>query len=130
MLRVESAADLPQVVADRVQLQQVLLNLVLNALDSLSEVTQRPRTLDIWTETAGTQEVVVAVRDSGVGLEPGSRHRIFDAFFTTKEGGMGMGLAICRSIVEAHGGRIWATANEGPGETLRFTLPVYGMASS
>jgi signal transduction histidine kinase len=110
--------------ADRVQLQQVILNLLMNAIDAVSAVTGRPRIVEIWTRAAGEEEVSVAVRDCGVGLDPASRDRVFDAFYTTKEQGMGMGLAVCRSIIEAHGGRIWATANEGPGETFCFTLPV------
>jgi PAS domain S-box-containing protein len=129
-LRIEAAAKRSMVMADRVQLQQVILNLVMNAIDALSTVTERLRTVEIWTSAAGEEEVLVAVRDCGVGLDPASRDRVFDAFYTTKEQGtgMGMGLAVCRSIIQAHGGHIWATANEGPGETFCFTLPVLARA--
>jgi signal transduction histidine kinase len=123
-LQVEAAADLPVVVADRVQLQQVVLNLVMNAIEAMGSITGRARILEVWTEARDPDAVLVAVRDSGVGLDPEHRDRIFDAFYTTKSEGMGMGLAISRSIVEAHGGRLWATPNAGPGETFQFTLPI------
>jgi PAS domain S-box-containing protein len=129
-LRIEAVAAPLRVMADRVQLQQVILNLVMNAIDSLSAVTERLRTVEIWTRAAGEQEVLVAVRDCGVGLDPASRDRVFDPFYTTKEQGLGMGLAVCRTIIEAHGGHIWATANEGPGETFCFTLPVLAGAGA
>jgi signal transduction histidine kinase len=123
-LQFEAAADLPVVVADRVQLQQVVLNLVMNAIEAMGSITGRARILEVWTEARDPDAVLVAVRDSGVGLDPEHRDRIFDAFYTTKSEGMGMGLAISRSIVEAHGGRLWATPNAGPGETFQFTLPI------
>jgi len=123
-LRVEAAADLPPVVADRVALQQVILNLVMNAIEAMSAVEERDRVVEVGADKHGADALRVAVRDSGVGLDPNRRNRIFDAFYTTKPEGMGMGLAISRSIVEAHGGRLWATANEIAGETFQFTLPL------
>ena len=123
-LRVEAAADLPPVVADRVALQQVILNLVMNAIEAMSAVGERDRVVEVGADKHGADAVRVAVRDTGVGLDPKRRNRIFDAFYTTKPEGMGMGLAISRSIVETHGGRLWATANEIAGETFQFTLPL------
>ena len=123
-LRVEAAADLPPLVADRVALQQVILNLVMNAIEAMSAVGERDRVVEVGADKHGADAVRVAVRDSGVGLDPKRRNRIFDAFYTTKPEGMGMGLAISRSIVETHGGRLWATANEIAGETFQFTLPL------
>jgi C4-dicarboxylate-specific signal transduction histidine kinase len=114
---------LPLVAADRVQLQQVVLNLVMNALDALNPVTQRARVLRIDVSRHGTHALQVSVRDSGVGLRPEHREQAFSAFHTTKPTGLGMGLAISRSIVEAHGGRLWATPNDNYGETFHFTLP-------
>src|SRR3990167_7825142 len=123
-LSVRSAAGLPPVMADRVQLQQVLLNLVMNAIDAMSSVTEQELVLEIGADKYHQDTVLVTVRDSGGGLEPQQRMRIFDAFYTTKPEGLGMGLAISSSIVEAHGGRLWATPNDGPGETFQFTLPI------
>jgi signal transduction histidine kinase len=123
-IRGEAAADLPPVVADRVQVQQVILNLVMNAIEAMSPVTEQPRVLAVGADKYRADAVRVAIRDSGVGLDPQHRARIFDAFYTTKPEGMGMGLAISSSIVEAHGGRLWATPNDGPGETFQFTLPI------
>jgi PAS domain S-box-containing protein len=122
-LRAEPDDNLPPVLADRVQLQQVLINLAMNAIEAMSAVDGRARVLTIGAALDGSGSVVLMVRDSGAGLDASQRERIFDAFYTTKPEGMGMGLAITRSIVEAHGGRIWATANEGPGETFHFTFP-------
>jgi C4-dicarboxylate-specific signal transduction histidine kinase len=118
-----SACDLPAVMADRVQLQQVILNLVMNALEAMSSNGEAPRVLEVGALRDGSDAVLVEVRDSGVGIDPADRDRIFDAFHTTKPEGMGMGLAISRSIVEAHGGRLWVTPNAERGETFRFTLP-------
>ena len=123
-LRVDPTAGLPPVVADRIQLQQVILNLVMNAIEAMSAVEGRDRVVEVETDKHEAEGVRVAVRDSGVGLDPKHRNRIFDAFYTTKPEGMGMGLAISRSIVEAHGGRLWASANEIAGETFQFTLPL------
>jgi PAS domain S-box-containing protein len=121
-LRTHLASDLPRVVGDRVQLQQVVLNLVLNGLEAMGAVADRPRELVIETKREDAEHVRVAVCDVGVGLDPESIHRLFDAFYTTKGGGMGMGLSISRSIVENHGGRLWAVPNEGPGATFLFTV--------
>jgi PAS domain S-box-containing protein len=119
-------ADLPPVLGDRVQLQQVILNLLINAVEAMSAVEDRPRELLIQScrqEDGGT---LVAVRDVGIGLEPQQAERIFDSFYTTKPKGMGLGLSISRSIIEAHGGRLWAAPNQGYGTTLQFTLPAAG----
>ena len=123
-LLTELADGLPAVLADRVQLQQLLLNLMMNALDAMSAVTDRPRVLRIRTSTYDPATILVALRDSGVGLNPGQMERLFEAFYTTKSEGMGMGLSISRSIVEMHGGRLWATPNDGFGATFQFTLPI------
>ena len=108
---------------DRVQLQQVVLNLVMNAIEAMSSVSGRPRELVIHTRNVDGGQVQVTVEDSGVGLDPNTMSKIFEPFYTTKSSGMGMGLSICRSIVQNHGGRLWATANEGPGTRFHFTLP-------
>ena len=108
---------------DRVQLQQVIVNLILNGIEAMSAVADRPRRLVIRSEMQDSDEVLVAVRDSGVGIDPKNERRIFDAFFTTKAQGMGMGLSISHSIIEAHGGRLWASSNSDYGATLQFTLP-------
>jgi PAS domain S-box-containing protein len=121
-LRTDLARDLPKVVGDRVQLQQVVLNLVLNGLEAMGAVAERPRELTIETKREDAEHVRVAVRDVGVGLDSESIHRLFDAFYTTKRGGMGMGLSISRSIIENHGGRLWAVPNDGPGATFLFTV--------
>jgi PAS domain S-box-containing protein len=124
-LRTEFARSLPSMKGDRVQLQQVVLNLIMNSVEAMSGTSEGERELTISTEKAsGT--VVVAVRDSGPGLDPQCMDRLFEAFYTTKSSGMGMGLAICRSIIEDHGGRLWATANEPHGAVFQFTLPVEG----
>jgi len=123
-LRTELGAGLPTVMGDRVQLQQVIVNLILNAIEAMSSVQNRQRDLAIRTERGEGDEVRVAVRDSGIGFDPLDVERIFDAFHSTKPSGMGMGLAISRSILEAHGGRLWATSNPDFGATLQFILPV------
>jgi len=123
LLRTELEADLPPVLGDRVELQQVLLNLILNGCEAMNGSGWRPRELLISSRKCETDEVMVSVRDSGVGIDPQTAERLFDAFFTTKEGGLGLGLSISRRIIEAHGGRIWAAPNEDRGATLRFTLP-------
>jgi len=124
-VRTELAEGLPLVHADRVQLQQVVLNLVANALEAMSGVDERSRDLLISTGKAGPDGVLVAVRDSGPPLAPASLERLFEAFYTTKPGGLGMGLSICRSIIEAHGGRLWASANVPQGAHFQFTLPTH-----
>ena len=123
-LLTELADGLPAVSADRVQLQQLLLNLMMNALDAMSAVTDRPRVLRIRTSTYESAAILVAFRDSGVGLNPEQMERLFEAFYTTKAEGMGMGLSISRSIVEMHGGRLWAMPNDDYGATFQFTLPI------
>ena len=120
----ELAANLPPVRGDRVQLQQVILNLLLNASDAMSAVEDRPRQLLIRTELEeGEQRVRLRVVDAGVGFEPQDLERLFDAFYSTKSGGMGIGLSVSRSIIESHQGRLWATPNDGPGATFSFSLP-------
>jgi signal transduction histidine kinase/CheY-like chemotaxis protein len=121
-LRMGLDADLTSILGDRVQLQQVLMNLILNGIEAMSEVRDRERELVIVTECDGNDEVRVAVQDTGVGIDAKNVERIFDPFHTTKPGGLGMGLSISRSIVERHGGRLWAVSNDGPGATFRFTL--------
>ena len=123
-LRAELEGDLPRVLGDRVQLQQVILNLVMNGIEAMSAVTDRSRDLLIRSRQHESDKVLVAVQDSGMGLDSKNMERIFDAFYTTKAQGMGMGLAISRSIVENHGGRLWAVPNDGPGATFQFTLHV------
>jgi PAS domain S-box-containing protein len=125
-LQTALAAELPLVLGDRVQLQQVILNLILNAKEAMNTVGWQPRELIITSLTSTSGEVVVAVRDSGTGLDPRHGDRIFEAFFTTKGEGLGLGLSISRRIIEAHGGRLWATPNEDQGTTIRFTLPASG----
>jgi len=115
---------LSPVEGDRVQLQQVVLNLILNAVEAMTSVGGGSRELSICTERSQTGEVIVAVRDSGPGMDPEDFERVFESFYTTKSSGMGMGLSICRSIVDAHGGRIWVEANEPQGAAFRFALPM------
>ena len=122
-LQTHLATDLPPIAGDRIQLQQVILNLIVNARDAMSEVRTHPRELLITTLKNKSGGVMVAVRDSGTGLDEKYAERIFDPFFTTKPEGMGLGLSISRTIIETHGGTLWATANEGKGATLQFTLP-------
>jgi signal transduction histidine kinase len=120
---------LPLIRGDRVQLQQVALNLILNAIEAMSAVDGARRELSISTERRAAGGVLVALRDSGPGIDPKHRERLFDSFFTTKPGGIGLGLAICRSIVDAHGGRLWAAANEPRGAAFQFALPAGNQAS-
>jgi C4-dicarboxylate-specific signal transduction histidine kinase len=121
-LAVSLAPALPVVLADRVQLQQVLINLVINGVESMASIADRPRELFIRSESCGDR-VAVAVQDAGVGVDMRFVDRLFDAFYTTKPGGMGMGLSISRSIVEGHGGRLWAMPNAVHGATFQFALP-------
>jgi C4-dicarboxylate-specific signal transduction histidine kinase len=121
-LQTQFAQGLPLVQGDRVQLQQVILNLIVNAIEAMSGVSEA-RELWISTEINALTGALVAVRDSGPGLDPASLEHLFDAFYTTKSTGLGMGLSICRSIVEAHGGRIWAEANAPQGAAFQLTLP-------
>jgi len=122
-MEIQLAQELPVVRGDRVQLQQVLLNLIVNAIESMSAVNEGPRELLISSAINAADSVLVAVRDSGPGLTPEGFDRAFQAFHTTKPDGMGVGLSISRWIVEAHGGRLWATANAPRGATFQFTLP-------
>ena len=117
------AERLPLIQGDRVQLQQVILNLIINAVEAMSGVSEGARELLISTARAASDGAVVAVRDSGPGLAPANLERLFEAFYTTKSSGLGMGLSICRSIIEAHGGQVWASSNDGPGTTFQFSLP-------
>ena len=123
VLRAELAEDLPPVRGDRVQLQQVILNLLRNALEAMSAVDDRPRQLVIRTETHEDDQVRLSVQDAGVGFDHRDAEKLFDAFFTTKSDGMGIGLSVSRSIIEGHHGRLWAAANDGPGATFSFSIP-------
>jgi PAS domain S-box-containing protein len=121
-LRLELALALPAVLGDRVQLQQVILNLIVNGMEAMADVADRPRELVVRSQLDAGGLVLVAIEDSGIGIEPEDAKQLFNAFFTTKPSGMGMGLSICRSIVENHGGRLWASRNAGPGATFQFAL--------
>jgi signal transduction histidine kinase len=124
LAKTQLSEGLPPILGDRVQLQQVILNLIMNAIEAMSEVAEGPRELLIRTREAEPGSVLVAVSDSGPGLAQASPERIFEAFYTTKSSGLGMGLSICRSIVDAHGGRLWATPNEPRGAVFCMTLPI------
>jgi C4-dicarboxylate-specific signal transduction histidine kinase len=124
LLQTRLTNDLPIIWGDRVQLQQVILNLMMNAVEAISEVTDGPRELSISTDTDEAGGVMIAVSDSGPGLPHANSERVFEAFYTTKASGLGMGLSICRSIVEAHSGRLWAAPNETRGAVFRMVLPI------
>ena len=124
--RVELSNDLPLVSGDRIQLQQVILNLIMNAIEAMSETGEHQRNLLITSAKDGAIGVIVTIRDSGVGLDQKFLDRLFEAFFTTKARGMGMGLAVSQTILQAHGGRLWATPNASQGATFQFTLPASG----
>jgi signal transduction histidine kinase len=124
LVTMQLSEGLPRILGDRVQLQQVILNLIMNAIEAMSEVGRGSRELQISTSEAESSSVLVAVGDSGPGLSPASLARIFEAFYTTKANGLGIGLSICRSIVEAHGGRLWATPNEPQGAVFCMMLPI------
>jgi C4-dicarboxylate-specific signal transduction histidine kinase len=128
-LQAQLADDLPLVLGDRVQLQQVILNLIINAIDALGAVIDGRRELAVRSARDGPKDVVVTVRDSGNGLGPGKLDRVFDAFYTTKRNGMGLGLTISRSIIEAHGGRLGAAPNTPRGTIFQFTVPIEGEAA-
>jgi signal transduction histidine kinase len=121
-IRMDLAADLPQVMGDRVQLQQVLMNLMMNGIDAMKDVDRR-RELVVQSHGAENNQLQVSVSDTGVGLPPNQADQIFSAFFTTKLHGTGMGLRISRSIVESHGGRLWAEGNSPRGASFHFNLP-------
>jgi PAS domain S-box-containing protein len=122
-LQKEMNDKLPQVLADRVQMQQVLLNLIMNAIEAMSSITNRERVLTVNSEEFESDHVLITLQDSGTGIDPAHMDRIFDAFFTTKECGMGMGLSICRSIIESHGGQLWASPRNPHGTTFYVKLP-------
>jgi PAS domain S-box-containing protein len=129
-LQMELAPALPTILGDRIQLQQVIINLVMNGIEAMQSVTDRSRELAIRSREDEPQQVLLSVTDCGVGISAEDADRLFTAFFTTKSSGMGMGLSICRSIMEAHGGRLWATANVPHGATFQLTLPVYADTAS
>jgi signal transduction histidine kinase len=124
-LAVELSAEPLYVLGDRVQLQQVVINLLINGVQAMAAASGARKTMLVRTSRPDPAHVLVLVRDSGTGITDEDAGRLFNAFFTTKPEGMGMGLSICRSIVEAHGGRIWAESNEEHGATLQFTLPLH-----
>ncbi|HEX9606957.1 MAG TPA: ATP-binding protein, partial [Gemmatimonadaceae bacterium] len=124
ILRQELAGDLPVVTGDRIQLQQVILNLLRNALDAMSGVDDRPRELMIKTEREEGDRVRLTVQDVGMGFDAHAADKLFEAFYTTKNDGMGIGLSVSRSIIESHSGRLWAVANDGPGATFAFSIPL------
>jgi signal transduction histidine kinase len=119
------AENLPAVQGDRVQLQQVILNLLINAVEAMSGMSEGSRELLISTRITESECVIVAVQDSGPGLAPEGADRLFESFYTTKSGGLGLGLSISRSIIEAHQGRLWASSNTPRGTVFQFTLPTY-----
>ncbi|HVI67845.1 MAG TPA: ATP-binding protein, partial [Bradyrhizobium sp.] len=114
---------------DRIQLQQVIINLAVNGMQAMANVRDRDRVLVMRTQRQQSDRVLVAVEDAGVGIKPENTDRLFSAFYTTKHDGLGMGLSICRSIIEAHGGRVWGFSNAGPGMTFQFTVSAYGAGS-
>jgi signal transduction histidine kinase len=129
-LRMELAPVGPVVLADRVQLQQVIINLVINGIEAMQSVMDRPRELSIRTRRDEGRHVLVTLKDSGVGISAADADQLFNAFFTTKSSGMGMGLSICRSIIETHGGRVWAEPNSPHGAIFHFTVPLHQESAS
>jgi len=125
LVQTDLVEGLPLVQGDRVELQQVILNLILNAVEAMREMSEGSRELLITTGKTESGDVLVAVRDSGPGLEPAALENLFKAFHTTKPNGLGLGLSICRSIIESHGGRLWASASAPRGAVFQFTLPVH-----
>jgi C4-dicarboxylate-specific signal transduction histidine kinase len=123
-LETQLSDDVPVILADRIQLQQVILNLMMNAIEAMSGLSEGPRELLVRSGTDESKNVVISVQDSGPGFDPRSLEHLFDAFYTTKPHGLGMGLAISRSIIDAHGGRLWVTANAPRGAVFQFILPV------
>jgi signal transduction histidine kinase len=121
------ADGLPRVFGNRIQLQQVILNLVINALEAMATTRERDRTLRVKSAVHSPDGVLIAVEDSGAGIDPQNVERIFDALFTTKSNGMGMGLSICRSIIETHHGRLWATVGADYGSVFHIALPSAGI---
>jgi signal transduction histidine kinase len=123
MVRHEFAENLPPVKGDRIQLQQVILNLLRNASDAMRDIDNRPRQLLIKTDSDDSKNVQLTVQDTGIGFAPDTADRLFESFYTTKDDGTGIGLSVSRSIIEAHRGRLWASANEGPGSSFAFSIP-------
>ena len=122
--KLDLGADLPSVFGDRIQIQQVILNLLRNASDAMSGVNDRPKELLVKTERDESAGVVrLSVKDAGVGITPEIEEKLFEAFYTTKGDGMGIGLSVSRSIMESHQGRLWATRNDGPGSTFSISMP-------
>jgi signal transduction histidine kinase len=121
-VQAELEEDLPSVMADRLQLQQVIFNLMQNGIEAMDTLTDRPKKLVIRSKRQDTETVLIEIRDYGPGLNDSDKS--FEAFYTTKQNGLGMGLAICRSIIDAHHGHLWAAPTEGPGATFCFTLPL------
>ena len=128
-VRTRLAPDSTSISGDRVQLQQVVMNLVLNAVEAMGSVEEGARTLSVSSEQNEDGDILVAVRDSGPGIDQEHLQKVFERFYTTKDSGVGMGLAICRSIIDAHGGRLWAEANQPRGAVFQFTLPAAQKAS-
>jgi C4-dicarboxylate-specific signal transduction histidine kinase len=124
--RLDLRDALPRVIGDRVPLQQVFLNLIMNAIEAMTPVTDRARVLSVHADMHDARDVLIRIQDNGIGIDPASSVRIFDAFFTTKSSGMGMGLAICKSIVESHGGRLWASPADPHGCAFHVVLPAAG----
>jgi signal transduction histidine kinase len=123
LVRHEFADNLPVVKGDRIQIQQVILNLLRNASDAMRDVEDRPRKLLIKTECGDGKHVQLTVRDTGIGFAPDAADRLFESFYTTKGDGTGIGLSVSRSIIEAHRGHLWASANDGPGSSFAFSIP-------
>jgi len=123
-LRTELVPALPKIPGDRVQLQQVIINLLMNGIEAMEPITDQPRELLIRSGKDDANQLILSVTDNGIGISAENANRLFNAFFTTKSNGLGMGLSICRSIVEAHGGRMSASSNEGPGATFQIVLPL------
>jgi C4-dicarboxylate-specific signal transduction histidine kinase len=130
VLETQLSDDVPAILADRIELQQVILNLMINAIEAMSGAGEGPRELLVRSVKDESQGVLISVQDSGPGLDPESLDHLFDAFYTTKPEGLGMGLAISRSLIEAHRGRLWATANAPHGAIFQFTLPTGGERAS
>jgi signal transduction histidine kinase len=124
ILRQELADRLPPIKGDRIQLQQVILNLLRNASDAMTAVNDRPRELLVKTSRDGQNRVLLSVKDTGTGFDPQIADKLFEGFFTSKSDGMGIGLSVSRSIIEAHQGRLWGALNDGPGATFAFSIPM------